>query len=187
MAKRGHATQPGQVKDTQVLRTAQQIVKVATALKPGEGQSQEAFVEACALVAGANDSTRKINRTVRQINVQHLLLAGDKFTTKLRDAFQPGDRMTSEEIQERVLAVYNAQKVLELEARKVLRYPFSQEPESRLTPRRAVEVLKDSWHVKRTTVRAPGEEPVNVYQVEGQHALAQSVFTLLSINNNKLK
>ncbi|UCC54229.1 MAG: hypothetical protein JSV68_09705 [Anaerolineaceae bacterium] len=91
---------------------------------PDENANHEAFLASGALVAAANDSTRKINRTARQAKIQKLLAAGDKFTHKLREAFAPGDRMTPEEIQERVLEVFKSDEVMELEAREVLRYPF---------------------------------------------------------------
>jgi len=165
--------------DTKIMKASQDVIRLYEAFRPSDMKHHEAFLAACELVAEANESQRRINRLARQIKVQHLRQQQDQFTQQLVNAFQPGERLNSEEVQERVVTVYEQDEVMELEVRRRKLYPFSTEVETSLTPRKAVEVLKDLWHVKRTSVRVPGEAtPVHVYEIVDQHELAEIVATL---------
>jgi hypothetical protein len=170
--------------DVQVLQVAQQVVAVQDSLKASDARRQEAFLKACELVEGANDNTRKLNAIKRQIKAQHLALAGDAFTLELLKAFTPGERLTSDEVHQRVMEVYTSDEVMTLHARHVLRYHFSAEAESRLTARKAVEVLGDLYTVKRSSARVPGSEaPVHVYEIVGEHEAHEIVATLVTDSN----
>jgi hypothetical protein len=177
-----------QHEDVQVLQTAQQIVRIMDDIRPCDSEQQAAFLKACELVEGANNSTRTLNRIRRQIKAQHLANSGDAFTLALMGTFTPGEKLTSEEVHQRVTAVYAKDEVMELHARRVLPYYFSKKPESRLTARKAVEVLGDLYEVKRSSERLPGNaEPIHVYVVVGKHEAAEIVATLGERSNKQTK
>ena len=172
--------------DGAVMRTAQQVVAMLDAIAPTTRQ-QDAFVKACELVGMAQDSKAKLNRLRKQIRIQQLRLQQDAFTLALFAAFKVGDMLTSDEIQQRVVDVYDCHEVMRLASRRSRRYPFSTQDETPVTSTRATRLLSDIYSVKRTTQRDAAGEVVHVYQVTGEHAAAEFVATFVGNSNKQTK
>lgn len=144
-----------------------------------------AFNAACDMVKAANDSTRKLNTITRQIRIHQLLQDGDPFTRQLSDAFQIGEKLTNKQIQERIMAVYDASPIMSTFSRKVLRLPYSKEKESRITERTAVGILGDFFEIETKVERVGDMQiPTRIYTVKANAWVTRSQLVTLNLSNS---
>lgn len=169
--------------DAVQLRAAGDVLRVYDAMTknvPADANMRDAFTEACDIVLEAADSRRAVNDAVRRIRIQRLRNRCP-FTGALYAAFTIGDVLTPDVIHQRVRAVYEANSVMQLYAEARYRYPFSTNKESRLTQKKAVEVLRDLFTVKRRQVQRDGVRAWH-YELLDDNPMRQKCTTIADID-----
>ena len=104
------------------------------------------FSEACEAALQTEGKTRRINTLKRRLIIQRERdISGPNLITDLiYQIFEPGDRLTPEQIQDRINAIYKSDPVL-----KLFNKPLHQGAPEQITPRKAVQILADYYELKR--------------------------------------
>jgi len=167
--------------DSATLRAAGDVLRLKRALlkdspKLTTAQDEEAWRLACELVLDAGDNKRKVNRAERRLKIMQLR-GRCAFTENFYHAFAVGERLTSEEVHRRVLAIFASDALMSYYAATRYRYHFSQQATPRISQQRAVELLGDLFTLKRTSQRDSAGAVEHVWKLVDDTPLGESVAT----------
>ena len=167
--------------DAQTLRAADTVLRLKRALlddtpKPTTVDDRAAWTLACNLARDAGDSRRKVNTAARRLKIVHLR-GRCAFTDAFYRAFRVGERLTAEDVHQRVLAIFAADPLMAEYAATRYLYHFSQQATPRISQARAVELVADMFSLKRTSQRDAAGAVVHVYELVDDMPLGEVVAT----------
>lgn len=168
--------------DSATLRAAGDVLRLKRTIlddvkQVTDSQHEHAWRVACELVKQAGDSRRKVNTAARRLKIQRLR-GRCSFTDSFYQAFSVGERISAEEVHQRVLAIFASDKLMSYYAANRYEYHFSQQAAPRISQRRAVELVGDMFTLKRTSQRDAAGAVVHVYEVVDDEPLGEVVATL---------